>query len=189
MPNRRASQPGPSYPGAPGVDHVAENGSTAANATRVVRTTARVFPVDHDDRVLLLHGRDPARPERPYWFTIGGGVEPGEGLIDAARRELFEESGLRMPAAAFVGPFHIGRHRYSFAGVEAISIGHFFAIEVAQVEVTLTGLVGSEVGNVLAFGWGMPDELRSLPLSNRRLSDLAANAVMIIRRSREGMVK
>ncbi|WP_326645830.1 hypothetical protein OIE67_44645 [Nonomuraea fuscirosea] len=36
------------------------------------RFTARVLPVDENDRVLLLHGFDPAQPERRFWFTIGG---------------------------------------------------------------------------------------------------------------------
>ena len=52
------------------------------------RQTARVLPVDPEGRVLLLHGWDPRRPEAPFWFTIGGGAEPGESLPEAAAREL-----------------------------------------------------------------------------------------------------
>jgi 8-oxo-dGTP pyrophosphatase MutT (NUDIX family) len=33
-----------------------------------------------------------------YWHTIAGGIEPGESPEDAARRELAEESGLRVAA-------------------------------------------------------------------------------------------
>jgi 8-oxo-dGTP pyrophosphatase MutT (NUDIX family) len=29
-----------------------------------------------------------------YWHTIAGGVEPGESSVEAARRELLEETGL-----------------------------------------------------------------------------------------------
>ena len=56
--------------------------------------------IDADDRVLLLHGFDPARPGEPYWFTIGGGAKPGESLADAAARELLEESGISASAAS-----------------------------------------------------------------------------------------
>ena len=30
-------------------------------------------------RVLLLHGWDPHHPDHPFWFTIGGAVEEGDG--------------------------------------------------------------------------------------------------------------
>ena len=42
------------------------------------RLTARVVMLDPKDRVLLMQGRLPGRPDGPaFWFTIGGGVEDG----------------------------------------------------------------------------------------------------------------
>lgn len=61
----------------------------------IARRAARVLLVDGADRVLLLHGVDP-RADRPYWFTVGGGLDPGESAADGAARELFEETGLRV---------------------------------------------------------------------------------------------
>ena len=58
------------------------------------RRTARVLPVNGAGEVLLLHGWDPAKPERPYWFSIGGEVEHGEFGVEAAAREMREEVGL-----------------------------------------------------------------------------------------------
>ena len=59
------------------------------------RTAARALLLDPADRVLLLHGFDPLEPGRQWWFTPGGGVEPGEDLRTAARREIEEETGIR----------------------------------------------------------------------------------------------
>ena len=52
--------------------------------------------IDAQERLLLLHGFDPARPEQGYWFTIGGGLDPGETPAQAAARELAEETGLML---------------------------------------------------------------------------------------------
>jgi 8-oxo-dGTP pyrophosphatase MutT (NUDIX family) len=58
------------------------------------RPTVRVLLFDPQGRVLLMKGRLPSRPDGPgYWFSVGGGVEPGESLEAAAVRELMEETG------------------------------------------------------------------------------------------------
>jgi len=65
------------------------------------RTSARVLLLDEHDRVLMVKVRNdgaivvpgsPAPPE--FWVLVGGGVDPGESWEEAARREVFEETGL-----------------------------------------------------------------------------------------------
>jgi 8-oxo-dGTP diphosphatase len=66
------------------------------------RATARVLLLDPHGRILLMKGRLPSDPGAPgVWFTVGGGVEPGEDLATAARREILEETGW---TALEVGP-------------------------------------------------------------------------------------
>jgi 8-oxo-dGTP pyrophosphatase MutT (NUDIX family) len=66
------------------------------------RLTARVVLLDPDGRILLMKGRLPGRPDGPaYWYTVGGGVEEGETLAEAAAREVVEETGL---TDAVLGP-------------------------------------------------------------------------------------
>lgn len=67
--------------------------ATPADAASV-RIGARVLLLDQDDRVLLIHAKDPDQPELHWWELPGGGAEPEEPLTTTARRELAEETGI-----------------------------------------------------------------------------------------------
>ncbi len=61
----------------------------------VERTVVRLVVLDTEDRLLLFDTRDPTEPGLGTWWELpGGGLEPGEGIAEAAVRELFEETGL-----------------------------------------------------------------------------------------------
>ena len=59
---------------------------------------AVIVLVEHDDRCLL--GRNSGWTNGLY-STLAGFVEPGESLEDAVRREVFEESGVRIGAVHY----------------------------------------------------------------------------------------
>lgn len=55
------------------------------------------------DRILLCRHE---KPGKEYWLLPGGGVNSGESLVDALRRELAEEVGIVDPVP-FEGPIAI----------------------------------------------------------------------------------
>ena len=60
-----------------------------------------VTAVEPTPSVLLIRRRNPPLG----WAIPGGFVEPDEDLIDAARRELYEETGLNPPTLEQLGTF------------------------------------------------------------------------------------
>jgi 8-oxo-dGTP pyrophosphatase MutT (NUDIX family) len=78
--------------------------------TLPMREGVRAVVLDDDERILLVHFQF---PDWTLWATPGGGVEPGETLELAIRRELHEEVGL---VAVELGPIIWERtHVFPFA--------------------------------------------------------------------------
>lgn len=63
------------------------------------RTDPAVIVLVHDGKRCLL-GRQASWPENRY-STVAGFVEPGESLEDAVRREVFEETNIRVGAVHY----------------------------------------------------------------------------------------
>jgi ADP-ribose pyrophosphatase YjhB (NUDIX family) len=77
--------------------------------------------VVHDGRALIV--KRAHEPRKGEWSLPGGRVELGETLVDAARREMLEETGLDVSVGDIVEVFdrihrHEGRVRYHFVIVD-----------------------------------------------------------------------
>jgi 8-oxo-dGTP pyrophosphatase MutT (NUDIX family) len=62
--------------------------------------------IERDGRFLVVEETDGASPERVF-NQPAGHVEPGEGLLDAVRREVREETGLAFIPEALVGVYQL----------------------------------------------------------------------------------
>lgn len=126
------------------------------------RPAARVICLDAADRVLLLHWRDPFDGRR-LWEPPGGGIEPGESPLAAARRELAEETGLD-PAAVQDRSVPVERDLWwngtHFAGPEHFFLARFDAERPAVVR---TGLLPDEQDNLDTHAWVGWSEVPALP--------------------------
>ena len=109
-----------------------------------------VFPFNDDGQILLLKGAPDKRVWAGLWNGIGGHVEKGESLIEAARRELFEETGLSAACWTLCGQVSVDTGSQTGIG--------FFVFRAEQ----LTGKLTESAEGCLR--WFALDELGKFPL-------------------------
>jgi len=135
---------------------VSEDSGAAVDET--YRVAARVLLVDDRGAVLLLRGCDPAARERgTWWLAPGGGVDEGELIEAAARREVREETGLDIGE---LGPVVFHRiTRFDFEGVHYRQEEDFFCVRTPRFAVDESGWTDVERRSVLGHRWWTQAEL------------------------------
>ncbi len=118
----------------------------------IVRPAAKVVLVDPDDHVLLFRGGDPARPEAgSWWFTPGGGIEPGETAAQAGRREVVEETGLELADLGSI--VHHRSAHFSFEGKSYRAEEDYFIVRVDRFEISTRGWTAVERNVIEDHRW------------------------------------
>ncbi|NGM71483.1 NUDIX hydrolase [Natronolimnobius sp. AArcel1] len=99
------------------------------------------------------------------WIVPGGAVEPGESLIDAARREVHEETGLK---ATIRDPLLIIDQTYVSTADRETRVSAQFVVFDADATGTIpdSDRLGVETGEIRAARWfrTLPDELHEADL-------------------------
>lgn len=146
----------------PSYFEIAEPSAPSDAVMLTPRPSARVVLTDAAGRVLLFQGFDPARPQELFWFTVGGGVEDGEELRDAAVREAFEETGLKLAPDVLIGPVWRRRAVFSFDGQTFDAEEWFFYASVdGALAVDTSGFNDVEETTISGYRWWTAEELES----------------------------
>ena len=82
----------------------------------LIQVGASVIVEDSLGRILLQ-----LRADNHCWGTCGGSIEPDERVEDAARRELFEETGLTAEALTLFGVFSGPELHYVYPNGDEVS--------------------------------------------------------------------
>ena len=144
------------------------------------RSAARVIVTDFE-RVLLLSDSDPGVPGSRWWITPGGGVDPGERPLQAAVRELAEETGLVVEPGDLAGPV---MRRFVVHGYSDQVLGQselFYLLRVpGRSSWTPSGFTDEEKITIAAWDWLPIDGLDATvdpvwPVDLSALIDLASD--------------
>lgn len=116
----------------------------------MTRLAVKLLLMDAKDRLLLIHSKDPTTQEE-CWYPVGGGVERGESLQQAATREAFEETGLTtLPLGRRVWRRD---HTYEFDGRMVRVHEEWLLHRVAHYEPAATRLSDMESRSIVGFRW------------------------------------
>jgi ADP-ribose pyrophosphatase YjhB (NUDIX family) len=72
------------------------------------------------EKVLLIR-----RTDNGQWCHPGGALEPGESVIEAVEREVFEETGLRVRAGRLIGVYSNPNRVVEYAGGDRFHVISF----------------------------------------------------------------
>ena len=112
--------------------------------------TVKLLLLDEHDRLLLIHSRD-RRSGLECWYPVGGAVEPGETVHQAAAREAAEETGhCALPAGAAVW---VRDHTYSYDGREVEVHEDWLLHRVEHFDPAPTALSDYERATIRGFRW------------------------------------
>lgn len=108
---------------------------------------------DGAGRLLIIRRGRP--PGVGLWSIPGGRVEPGETLTDAVRREVFEETGLRVDIGAVAGSVILP----GASPTDTYAVTDYFASLTADMS-AVEPVAGDDA---TAVRWATYDELNALP--------------------------
>ena len=126
------------------------------------RPSSRLLVIDRKNRVLLFRFvfKIGALAGQSYWATPGGALEAGESFADAARRELFEETGIMTDAVGqevaereFVLQLHDGEY--------VMAEERFFLVRVADHSISRDHWTPIEIEVMTDHRWWSVGDLMS----------------------------
>ena len=127
-----------------------------------IRNTVRLLLLDALNRLLLIKvdNKNVTYPDvdsATYWITVGGKIEEGETLSDAARREAFEETGLRdVQVGSLVWRGSVVLNAW---GKPVLFNQNFLVARTTQTEIIRDNLSAEEQASIQAYKWWTLEEL------------------------------
>jgi len=127
------------------------------------RETARVILCKPSSEIFLLKTHfDPEVGLPPRWITPGGGIDEGETVIQAAMRELAEETGLEVSPEALGELIWVTEGRWDWADGRNhhTYVDHFYLLQIQDFALDISGWTADEHRDVVEHRWWSLDDLK-----------------------------
>ncbi|HXW06970.1 MAG TPA: NUDIX domain-containing protein [Vicinamibacterales bacterium] len=130
-----------------------------------VRDTVKVVLLNDADELLLMCMDDPTirgigeEYQGRFWTLIGGRIEEGEALVEAAAREILEETGLAREVVDFGPVVWYGTLDLILRGEPTHIVQQFIVARTGVRTVSLDHLTEEEAGVVTQVEWFSMDRL------------------------------
>jgi len=137
--------------------------------TLPIRPAVRVLLLNDADELLLMRANDPTttgmdgKKRGAFWFTIGGGIEGSESLLEAAARETFEEAGIPKEAIEFGPIVWYNSKDLILRGLPMHIQNKFILARTRQREFSLDNLTPEERGAIQTLAWFSLEKIRNCP--------------------------
>jgi 8-oxo-dGTP pyrophosphatase MutT (NUDIX family) len=125
------------------------------------RETARVILHKPNGQIFLLKTHfDPEVGLPPRWITPGGGIDQGEAPLEAAVRELYEETGIFVEPSALGNQIWQAADRWDWTdGNYNTYVDYFFKLEVEDFVLDDSNWTDDERRDVVEHRWWSITEL------------------------------
>ena len=131
-----------------------------------IHNSIRILLINQENKLLLMCADDPKTTSKDgayhgrFWFLIGGKIEADEGLMEAAVRELKEETGLDANNVTFGPKVWFGEFEMVLSGTMTRLKQQFVVAHTKKSETTLDYLTPDEQKVVEKIAWFSLDDIK-----------------------------